>query len=101
VGHSRAKWPERPQLKQVWPEVVLAVGGSFAENCLSVSHFVSAITSSIVGVSLCMSTWSQCKVHRAPWSTLCPQWSSGEVSIAVATRLIDHNSVKLYLARNL
>jgi hypothetical protein len=25
--HSRAKWPERPQLKQVWPEVALAVGG--------------------------------------------------------------------------
>jgi hypothetical protein len=24
--HSRAKWPERPQLKQVCPEVVLAVG---------------------------------------------------------------------------
>jgi hypothetical protein len=26
AGHSRAKWPERPQLKQVWPEVVPAVG---------------------------------------------------------------------------
>jgi hypothetical protein len=26
--------------------------------------------------------------------------SSGEVSIAVATRLIDHNSVKLFLTRN-
>jgi hypothetical protein len=27
VGHSRAKWPERPQLKQVWPKVAPAVGG--------------------------------------------------------------------------
>jgi hypothetical protein len=26
--HSRAKWPERPQLKQVWPEVAPAVGGT-------------------------------------------------------------------------
>jgi hypothetical protein len=30
----------------------------FAEICLSDSHFVNAITSSILGVSLCMSTWS-------------------------------------------
>jgi hypothetical protein len=73
---------------------------SFAENCLSVSYIVNAITSSIVGASSCMSTWSQCKVHRAPWSTPCPHWSSGEVSIAVATRLIDHNSVKLHLTWN-
>jgi hypothetical protein len=27
VVHSRAKWPERPQLKQVGPEVAPAVGG--------------------------------------------------------------------------
>jgi hypothetical protein len=27
VVHSRAKWLERPQLKQVWPEVAPAVGG--------------------------------------------------------------------------
>jgi hypothetical protein len=27
VGHSRAKWPKRPQLKQVWPEAAPAVGG--------------------------------------------------------------------------
>jgi hypothetical protein len=26
--HSRAKWPERPQLKQVWPEAAPAVGGA-------------------------------------------------------------------------
>jgi hypothetical protein len=36
-----------------------------------------------------------------PWSTPCPQLSSVEVSIGVATRLIDHNSVKLDLTRNL
>jgi hypothetical protein len=47
-----------------------------------------------------MSTWSKCKIHRAPWSTPCLQWSSGEDSIAVATRLIDHNLVKLFLTRN-
>jgi hypothetical protein len=41
------------------------------------------------------------KVYRAPWSTPCPHLSSGEVSIAVATRLIDHNSVKLDLTQNL
>jgi hypothetical protein len=27
AGHSRAKWLERPQLKQVGPEVVPAIGG--------------------------------------------------------------------------
>jgi hypothetical protein len=26
--HSRAKWPERPQLKQVGPEAAPAVGGA-------------------------------------------------------------------------
>jgi hypothetical protein len=26
--HSRVKWPERPQLKQVWPEAAPAVGGA-------------------------------------------------------------------------
>jgi hypothetical protein len=26
--HSRAKWPERPQLKQVWTKVAPAVGGA-------------------------------------------------------------------------
>jgi hypothetical protein len=25
--HSRAKWPEQPQLKQVWPKGAPAVGG--------------------------------------------------------------------------
>jgi hypothetical protein len=25
--HSQAKWPERPQLKQVWPKVAPVVGG--------------------------------------------------------------------------
>jgi hypothetical protein len=66
----------------------------FAEICLSDSHIVNAITSSILGVSLCMSIWSEFKVYRAPWSTPCPQLSSGEVSISVATRLIEHNLVK-------
>jgi hypothetical protein len=28
VVHSRAKWHERPQLKQVWPEASPAVGGA-------------------------------------------------------------------------
>jgi hypothetical protein len=28
VVHSRAKWSERPQLKQVWPEAAPAVGGA-------------------------------------------------------------------------
>jgi hypothetical protein len=28
VVHSRAKWPERPQLKQVWPEAVPTVDGA-------------------------------------------------------------------------
>jgi hypothetical protein len=28
VVHSQAKWPERPQLKQVWPEAAPAVGGA-------------------------------------------------------------------------
>jgi hypothetical protein len=28
VVHSRAKWPERPQLKQVWPEAAPTVGGA-------------------------------------------------------------------------
>jgi hypothetical protein len=28
VVHSRAKWPERPQLKQVWPEEVPTVSGA-------------------------------------------------------------------------
>ncbi len=28
VVHSQAKWPERPQLKQVGPEVAPAVGGA-------------------------------------------------------------------------
>jgi hypothetical protein len=41
-----------------------------------------------------MSIWSEFKVYRAPWSTPCPQLSSDEVSIAVATRLIEHNLVK-------
>jgi hypothetical protein len=27
-GHSRAKWPERPQLKQVWPKVAPVVDGA-------------------------------------------------------------------------
>jgi hypothetical protein len=26
--YSRVKWPERPQLKHVWAEVALAVGGA-------------------------------------------------------------------------
>jgi hypothetical protein len=26
--HSQAKWPERPQLKQVWPEAAPVVGGA-------------------------------------------------------------------------
>jgi hypothetical protein len=26
--HSRAKWPERLQLKQVWPEAAPTVGGA-------------------------------------------------------------------------
>jgi hypothetical protein len=26
--HSRAKWPERPQLKQVWPEAAPVVDGT-------------------------------------------------------------------------
>jgi hypothetical protein len=26
--HSQVKWPERPQLKQVWPEVVPVVSGA-------------------------------------------------------------------------
>jgi hypothetical protein len=26
--HSRAKWLERPQLKQVWLEAALAIGGA-------------------------------------------------------------------------
>jgi hypothetical protein len=26
--HSQAKWPERPQLKHVWPEAAPAVGGA-------------------------------------------------------------------------
>jgi hypothetical protein len=73
----------------------------FAEICLSDSHFEKAITSSMLGYCLCISTWSQCKVYRAPWSIPCPQWSYGKLSIAVATRLMDHNSVKLDLTRNL
>jgi hypothetical protein len=28
VEHSRAKWPERPQLKHVWPEAAPVVGGA-------------------------------------------------------------------------
>jgi hypothetical protein len=28
VGRSRVKWPERPQLKQVWAEAAPAVGGA-------------------------------------------------------------------------
>jgi hypothetical protein len=28
VVHSQAKWPERPQLKQVGPEAAPAVGGA-------------------------------------------------------------------------
>jgi hypothetical protein len=26
--HSRVKWPKRPQLKHMWPEMALAVGGA-------------------------------------------------------------------------
>jgi hypothetical protein len=26
--HSRVKWPERPQLKHVWPEAALVIGGA-------------------------------------------------------------------------
>jgi hypothetical protein len=26
--HTRAKWPEMPQLKQVWSEAALAFGGA-------------------------------------------------------------------------
>jgi hypothetical protein len=33
--HSRAKWPERPQLKQVWPEVAPAVGGAGGEPTIA------------------------------------------------------------------
>jgi hypothetical protein len=28
VVHSRVKWPEQPQLKQVWSEVAPVVGGA-------------------------------------------------------------------------
>jgi hypothetical protein len=32
AGHSHAKWPMRPQLKQVWLEVAPAVGGTGRHN---------------------------------------------------------------------
>jgi hypothetical protein len=32
AGHSRAKCPERPQLKQVWLEFALVVGGIGRRN---------------------------------------------------------------------
>jgi hypothetical protein len=52
--HSRAKWPERPQLKQVWPEVAPAVGGA--------GRHITELREGLVGSPL------QSVVEVVPWS---------------------------------
>jgi hypothetical protein len=53
--------------------------GTFRRISLTLSHFVNAITSWILGVILCMSAILEHKDCRTEWNTPCPCYSSGEV----------------------
>jgi hypothetical protein len=47
--------------------------------CLTLSHFVNAITSRILGVIMCISARLYHKDCRTQWDTPCQSSSSGEV----------------------
>jgi hypothetical protein len=52
---------------------------TFHRICLTLSHFVNAMTSWILGVILCMSARLYHKDCRTQWNTPCPSSSPGEV----------------------
>jgi hypothetical protein len=66
----------------------------FSGFSLTISPLWNSISSWVLGVSVCMSPWSDYNICRSTWSTSHPKWSSGAFAIRDAISLSDNNSVK-------